>query len=88
MREFLLYPLTQELTQEKYAMKMHLDNVEGECEMAIKDLQLDIKGLKMKLDEQTETNRHGDKTRSQVIYELTKQNERLSEDIKRVCVIF
>ena len=74
----------QELTQEKYALKMHLDNVQSECEMTIKDLHTDIKGLKRQLEQQTETNRDGDRTRSQVIHELTKQNERLNEELRSV----
>lgn len=52
--------------------------------MTMKDLNADIKMLRDELDQQSESSRHGDQNRSKVIYELTKQNERLSEELRHV----
>ena len=63
---------------------MRSETLESEYEMTIKELQNDVTVLRRELDEQQTQQLQGDRTRSQIVHELTQQNERLTEQLKKV----
>ena len=74
----------QEVTQEKHGLRLRLEALEEEYESTARELQSDISGLRKELDEEREQTQTSDKNRSQVIAELTQQNERLTEQVRKV----
>ena len=82
------YFYLQELTQEKHELRLRLENIETEYENTVKELQSDIALLRHDLEEQQEQSRQGDRTKSQIVHELTQQNERLTEQLKKVSYHF
>ncbi len=63
---------------------MRTESVESEYEMTIKELQSDVTTLRHELHETQTAQAHGDKSRGQIVRELTQQNERLTEQLKKV----
>lgn len=74
----------QELTQERHSMKLKLESKETEYESTVRELQGDISQLKDELEQQLEQARERDRAKSSVVSELTQQNERLTEQLKKV----
>ena len=63
---------------------MRSETIESEYEMTIKELQNDVTTLRHQMDDQQTQQMQGDRTRSQIVHELTQQNERLTEQLKKV----
>lgn len=59
--------------------------MEAEYETTVKELQHEISALRHELEEQQLTARQGDRTRSQIVHELNQQNERLADQLRKVC---
>lgn len=74
----------QQLKQENHELRMRSESLESEYEMTIKELQNDVTTLRKELDEQQTQHVQGDRSRSQIVHELTQQNERLTEQLKKV----
>ncbi|XP_064618779.1 BICD family-like cargo adapter 1 isoform X2 [Lineus longissimus] len=73
----------EELQQEKYGLRLRVETVEGEYENTVKELQTDIALLRKQYDDQEMSTRMADRERHQMVQELTKQNERLTEELKK-----
>lgn len=63
---------------------MRLDNVNGEYDNTVRELQWDITQLQQQLQERVQLSQESDKDRCQIIRELTQQNERLTEQLRKV----
>ena len=63
---------------------MRSETIESVYEMTIKELQNDVTTLRHQMDDQQTQQMQGDRTRSQIVHELTQQNERLTEQLKKV----
>ena len=74
----------QQLKQENHELRMRSETIESEYEMTIKELQNDVTTLRHQMDDQQTQQMQGDRTRSQIVHELTQQNERLTEQLKKV----
>ncbi len=65
-------------------MRMRVETLESECEATVKELTAEVTALRRELDDQHTQQQQGDRTRSQIVHELTQQNERLTEQLKKV----
>ena len=63
---------------------MRGETLESEYELSVKELQNDVTTLRSELDAQQTQQVQGDRTRSQIVHELTQQNERLTQQLKKV----
>ncbi|XP_064613123.1 LOW QUALITY PROTEIN: bicaudal D-related protein homolog [Liolophura sinensis] len=74
----------EELEQERYHLKLRLDNVSGEYDNTVRELQWDITHLQQQMQERVQLSQESEKDRCQIIRELTQQNERLTEQLRKV----
>ena len=82
-KTFIFFSL-QQLKQENHELRMRSETIESEYEMTVKELQNDVTTLRHQMDDQQTHQMQGDRTRSQIVHELTQQNERLTEQLKKV----
>lgn len=61
-----------------------MDNVEGEYESKVSELQSDVADLKRALDEQQNNVKMAERQKSSIITQLTEQNQRLTAQLKEV----
>lgn len=74
----------QILEQEKHVLRRKVDNVEGEYESKVSELQSDVADLKRALDEQQNNVKMAERQKSSIITQLTEQNQRLTAQLKEV----
>ena len=79
-----VYFWLQELKQEKYDVKLRLERVQDEYDMTLKDLQQEMSQVREELNEREDTTRRTDCAKSEVLKELTQQNQRLTQQIRKV----
>ncbi|KZS15963.1 Bicaudal D-related protein [Daphnia magna] len=70
------------LEQEKHVLRRKVDNVEGEYESKVSELQSDVADLKRALDEQQNNVKMAERQKSSIITQLTEQNQRLTAQLK------
>ena len=70
--------------QEKHELKLKLETVESEYETTCRELQTDVAALRQELQQEKAQSRQGDKSKSQIVTELTQQNERLTAQLRKV----
>lgn len=75
------------LEQEKYALHKKLNSIEIEYENKIHELQTDLHSVREKLNVHFEINKQNEAENSQIIEELTEQNQRLTNELTKVCCI-
>ncbi|XP_055544731.1 bicaudal D-related protein homolog isoform X2 [Wyeomyia smithii] len=73
----------EKLEQEKYILKRQLEITSSENDAVILELQSDIKQFKQKLDAQEQIMRQMEREKNLLIEELTAQNTRLSNELKK-----
>ncbi|XP_053697948.1 bicaudal D-related protein homolog isoform X2 [Sabethes cyaneus] len=73
----------EKLEQEKYILKRQLEITSSENDAVILELQADIKQFKQKLDAQEQIMRQMEREKNLLIEELTAQNTRLSNELKK-----
>ncbi|KAL4224187.1 coiled-coil domain containing protein 64 [Mactra antiquata] len=73
----------EELEQERHGLHLKLENLEGEYEATVKELQYDIGQVKEELTRNKHEAYHNEKSRLSRIQELTSQNERLVEELQQ-----
>ncbi|XP_058455218.1 bicaudal D-related protein homolog isoform X2 [Malaya genurostris] len=73
----------EKLEQEKYILKRQLEITSSENDAVILELQSDIKQFKQKLDAQEQIMRQMEREKNTLIEELTAQNTRLSNELKK-----
>nr|XP_019545187.2 bicaudal D-related protein homolog isoform X2 [Aedes albopictus]XP_019545188.2 bicaudal D-related protein homolog isoform X2 [Aedes albopictus]XP_029724309.1 bicaudal D-related protein homolog isoform X2 [Aedes albopictus]XP_029724317.1 bicaudal D-related protein homolog isoform X2 [Aedes albopictus]XP_029724324.1 bicaudal D-related protein homolog isoform X2 [Aedes albopictus]XP_029724329.1 bicaudal D-related protein homolog isoform X2 [Aedes albopictus]XP_029724341.1 bicaudal D-related p len=73
----------EKLEQEKYILKRQLEISSSENDAIILELQTDIKQFKQKLDLQEQLMRQMEREKNLLIEELTAQNTRLSNELKK-----
>ena len=78
---FLFY-FFQYLEQEKYRLRQQLRLMEDEYEQRILELQSDIDTLKSKLADTDTNSRLQDRERSNLVAQLTEQNQRLTSELQ------
>ena len=82
---FFFFPLLfQILEQEKHILRRKVDNVEGEYESKVSELQSDVADLRRALDEQQNNVKMAERQKSSIITQLTEQNQRLTAQLKEV----
>ena len=74
----------QELAQEKYALRLRLETVEAEYETTVSELQTDISHLRRDLDSHQHQQQQQERRHHTTITDLTAQNERLTEQLRKV----
>jgi coiled-coil domain-containing protein 64 len=74
----------QILEQEKHVLRRKVDNVEGEYESKVSELQSDVADLRRALDEQQNNVKMAERQKSSIITQLTEQNQRLTAQLKEV----
>ena len=74
----------QILEQEKHILRRKVDNVEGEYESKVSELQSDVADLRRALDEQQNNVKMAERQKSSIITQLTEQNQRLTAQLKEV----
>ena len=72
----------QYLEQEKYRLRQQLRLMEDEYEQRILELQSDIDTLKSKLADTDTNSRLQDRERSNLVAQLTEQNQRLTSELQ------
>lgn len=72
------------MEQEKHVLRRKVDNVEGEYESKVSELQSDVADLKRALDEQQNNVKMAERQKSSIITQLTEQNQRLTAQLKEV----
>ncbi|XP_046444144.1 bicaudal D-related protein homolog [Daphnia pulex] len=70
------------LEQEKHVLRRKVDNVEGEYESKVSELQSDVADLRRALDEQQNNVKMAERQKSSIITQLTEQNQRLTAQLK------
>ena len=78
---FLFY-FFQYLEQEKHRLRQQLRLMEDEYEQRILELQSDIDTLKSKLADTDTNSRLQDRERSNLVAQLTEQNQRLTSELQ------
>ena len=81
---FFFSLLFQILEQEKHILRRKVDNVEGEYESKVSELQSDVADLRRALDEQQNNVKMAERQKSSIITQLTEQNQRLTAQLKEV----
>jgi coiled-coil domain-containing protein 64 len=76
--------LFQILEQEKHILRRKVDNVEGEYESKVSELQSDVADLRRALEEQQNNVKMAERQKSSIITQLTEQNQRLTAQLKEV----
>lgn len=69
--------------QEKYALRKRLNSIEIEYENKIHDLQSDVGAAREKLNVHLEISKQNEAENSRIIGELTEQNTRLTNELKK-----
>ncbi|XP_053376582.1 BICD family-like cargo adapter 1 [Mercenaria mercenaria] len=70
------------LEQERHGLHLKLENLEGEYENTVKELQYDIAQLREELDRNKHDSYAGEKNKLNRIQELSQQNEKLLEELQ------
>ncbi|XP_062533272.1 bicaudal D-related protein homolog isoform X2 [Armigeres subalbatus] len=76
----------EKLEQEKYILKRQLESTSSENDAVILELQTDIKLFRQKLELQEQLMRQMEREKNLLIEELTAQNTRLSNELKKANV--
>ena len=76
--------IVQILEQEKHVLRRKVDNVEGEYESKVCELQSDVADLRRALEEQQNNVKMAERQKSSIITQLTEQNQRLTAQLKEV----
>ena len=79
----LTLPL-QELIQEKHELRLRLEGLEQEYEVTVRELHHDVASLRHELGKTQEAAQASERAKNAVIQELTQQNERLTDQLKKV----
>ncbi|CAH1802515.1 unnamed protein product [Owenia fusiformis] len=74
----------ENLTQEKYELKIRLESAEGEYKNTVRELQNDIAILKQQLEEQQYHSKISEREKIQIVQQLQQQNDRLNEQLRMV----
>lgn len=74
----------QHLEQEKHDLRWRLENREGEWEGRVAELETDIQQLQGELEQHQVQLREADRDKTKAISELSEQNHRLLEQLRRV----
>ena len=74
----------QLLEQEKYALRKRLNTIEIEYENKVHDLHSELNGTRAKLNVHLEISKQNEAESSRIIGELTEQNQRLTNELKKV----
>jgi hypothetical protein len=77
----------QDLNQEIYRLKLRLDAVTSEYQLAKVEHQADIDGLKKQLEDEQRKAQSRERADRQTINDLTVQNERLAEQLLNVSIV-
>ncbi|KAK4287984.1 hypothetical protein Pmani_038954 [Petrolisthes manimaculis] len=70
------------LEQEKHGLRRKLKTAESEYEIKVQELTLDLQGVKVETEEQKTQLRQTEREKSQLIDQLTEQNQRLTTQLK------
>nr|XP_053626205.1 bicaudal D-related protein homolog [Cherax quadricarinatus] len=70
------------LEQEKHSLRRKLTSTESEYEVRIQELTIDLQNIKSELHTERDTIKHTERERSQLIDQLTEQNQRLTTQLK------
>ena len=84
MNSHLFFYLFQILEQERHTSRRKLEIVQEECDSKILELQGDISELKKTLDFRENVIKQIEKDKTQLIEDLTAQNQRLKAQLKEV----
>ncbi|XP_052798244.1 BICD family-like cargo adapter 1 [Mya arenaria] len=71
----------EELKQERYGLHLRLENVQGEYEAAVKELQYDVTQLSEQLERARRHNSTDERASSRKLQTVTQQSERLIEEL-------
>ena len=74
------------MEQEKYHLRRRLQAAEEEYDLRVNDLQADITSLRKSLEEASAAQRQTEKEKSLLITNLTEQNQRLTTQLREVCM--
>ncbi|XP_043211966.1 bicaudal D-related protein homolog [Amphibalanus amphitrite] len=72
----------EELEQEKHTLRRKMTTMESEYETQILQLQSDLGTLKQEMEEEHHSGKNAAKQRSQIISEITEQNQRLTRQLR------
>ena len=78
----------EDLNQEKYEIKLRLDRMQDEYEMTLRDLQLELSQVRDELSARDDSCKKSDAVKSEVLKELTHQNQRLTQQLRKVREFF
>ncbi len=78
----------QELEQEKYHLRRRLETAQEEYDLKTAELSADIASAHSQLEEASAAARHTEREKSALIQTLTEQNQRLTTQLKEVCLSF
>ncbi|KAH3891445.1 bicaudal D-related protein homolog [Dreissena polymorpha] len=73
----------EELEQERYGLHLKLENLQGEYELTVKELQYDVTQARDELERAVLDAQHDEKNNTRRIQTLAQQNERLSEELQQ-----
>ena len=65
-------------------MKLRLERVQTEYELTLRDLQQEVAQVHEELTEKEDNTKRTHSARSEVMKELTQQNQRLTQQLKKV----
>ena len=74
----------QVLTQERHKYKLKFESKETEFDSMVREFQGEVGVAEQALQQQQQQSEQGDRSRSQIVQELTRQNERLTEQLRKV----
>lgn len=74
--------LRQSLEQERHLLRRRLEEVKGESEARVLELQADVETLRSQLEEQNERSRRAERDQATLVTELTAQNARLADQLR------
>jgi len=83
---FLFLFSSQDLNQENYRLKLRLDAVTAEYQLARNELQSDIDNLKLEFADERKRVLSRERADRESIDELTRQNEKLTEQLFNVSI--
>ncbi|XP_037090336.1 bicaudal D-related protein homolog isoform X2 [Pollicipes pollicipes] len=72
----------EELEQEKHVLRRKMTTMESEYETQVLQLQSDLGTLKQEMEEEHHSGKDAAKQRSQIISEITEQNQRLTRQLR------
>ncbi|ELU13657.1 hypothetical protein CAPTEDRAFT_190234 [Capitella teleta] len=73
----------EDLNQEKHEVKLRLERVQDEYELTLRDLQQELAQVRDDLDAQGDASKKTEAVKSEVMKELTQQNQRLTQQLRK-----